>query len=122
GIDISNASTMIINRADRCGLAELHQLRGRVGRSTRKAFCYLITPNIKSLTDTARKRLLALEEFSDLGAGFNIAMRDLDIRGAGDILGAEQSGFINRSEEHTSELQSRFDLVCRLLLEKQKTK
>lgn len=95
GIDISNANTMIINRADRFGLAELHQLRGRVGRSNRKAFCYLITPNIKSLTDEARKRLLALEEFSDLGSGFNIAMRDLDIRGAGDILGAEQSGFIN---------------------------
>lgn len=95
GIDISNANTMIINRADHFGLAELHQLRGRVGRSQRKAFCYLITPDIKSLTDNARKRLLALEEFSDLGAGFNIAMRDLDIRGAGDILGAEQSGFIN---------------------------
>ncbi|WP_372635675.1 transcription-repair coupling factor [Fodinibius sp.] len=95
GIDISNANTMIINRADRFGLAELHQLRGRVGRSNRKAFCYLITPNIKSLTDEARKRLLALEEFSDLGSGFNIAMRDLDIRGAGDILGAEQSGFVN---------------------------
>lgn len=95
GIDISNANTMIINRADHFGLAELHQLRGRVGRSNRKAFCYLITPDIKSLTDDARKRLLALEEFSDLGSGFNIAMRDLDIRGAGDILGAEQSGFIN---------------------------
>jgi transcription-repair coupling factor (superfamily II helicase) len=95
GIDISNANTMIINRADHFGLAELHQLRGRVGRSQRKAFCYLITPDIKSLTDDARKRLLALEEFSDLGSGFNIAMRDLDIRGAGDILGAEQSGFIN---------------------------
>lgn len=95
GIDISNANTMIINRADRFGLAELHQLRGRVGRSNRKAFCYLITPDIKSLTDEARKRLLALEEFSDLGSGFNIAMRDLDIRGAGDILGAEQSGYIN---------------------------
>ncbi len=95
GIDISNANTMIINRADRFGLAELHQLRGRVGRSHRKAFCYLITKDIKSLTDEARKRLLALEEFSDLGSGFNIAMRDLDIRGAGDILGAEQSGFIN---------------------------
>jgi len=95
GIDISNANTMIINRADHFGLAELHQLRGRVGRSNRKAFCYLITPNIKTLTDDARKRLLALEEFSDLGSGFNIAMRDLDIRGAGDILGAEQSGFIN---------------------------
>ncbi len=95
GIDISNANTMIINRADRFGLAELHQLRGRVGRSQRKAFCYLITPPIQTLTDEARKRLLALEEFSDLGSGFNIAMRDLDIRGAGDILGAEQSGFIN---------------------------
>ncbi|MDZ7660606.1 transcription-repair coupling factor [Fodinibius sp.] len=95
GIDISNANTMIINRADMFGLAELHQLRGRVGRSHRKAFCYLITKDIKSLTDDARKRLLALEEFSDLGSGFNIAMRDLDIRGAGDILGAEQSGFIN---------------------------
>jgi transcription-repair coupling factor (superfamily II helicase) len=95
GIDIPNANTMVINRADRFGLAELHQLRGRVGRSNRKAFCYLITPPIQTLTEEARKRLLALEEFSDLGSGFNIAMRDLDIRGAGDILGAEQSGFIN---------------------------
>lgn len=95
GIDIANANTMVINRADRFGLAELHQLRGRVGRSNRKAFCFLITPPIETLTKEARKRLLALEEFSDLGAGFNIAMRDLDIRGAGDILGAEQSGFIN---------------------------
>lgn len=95
GIDIANANTMIINRADRFGLAELHQLRGRVGRSNRKAFCFLLTPPIETLTTEARKRLLALEEFSDLGAGFNIAMRDLDIRGAGDILGAEQSGFIN---------------------------
>ncbi len=95
GIDIANANTMIINRADRFGLAELHQLRGRVGRSNRKAFCYLITPPIETLTNEARKRLLALEEFSDLGSGFNIAMRDLDIRGAGDILGAEQSGYIN---------------------------
>ncbi len=95
GIDIANANTMIINRADRFGLAELHQLRGRVGRSQRKAFCFLITPPVETLTNEARKRLLALEEFSDLGAGFNIAMRDLDIRGAGNILGAEQSGFIN---------------------------
>src|SRR5699024_6273476 len=95
GIDIANANTIIINRAERFGLAELHQLRGRVGRSQRKAFCFLITPRVETLTTTARKRLLALEEFSDLGAGFNIAMRDLDIRGAGDILGAEQSGFIN---------------------------
>lgn len=95
GIDIANANTMIINRADRFGLAELHQLRGRVGRSNKKAFCYLITPPIETLTNESRKRLLALEEFSDLGSGFNIAMRDLDIRGAGDILGAEQSGYIN---------------------------
>ena len=95
GIDISNANTIIINDADRFGLAELHQLRGRVGRSNRKAFCYLITRPIDQLTPEARKRLIALEEFSDLGSGFNIAMRDLDIRGAGDILGGEQSGFIN---------------------------
>ena len=95
GIDISNANTIIINQANNFGLSELHQLRGRVGRSNRKAFCYLITPPVETLTAEARKRLLALEEFSDLGSGFNIAMRDLDIRGAGDILGAEQSGFIN---------------------------
>ena len=95
GIDISNANTIIINDADRFGLAELHQLRGRVGRSNRKAFCYLITRPVDQLTPEARKRLIALEEFSDLGSGFNIAMRDLDIRGAGDILGGEQSGFIN---------------------------
>jgi transcription-repair coupling factor (superfamily II helicase) len=95
GIDIANANTIIINQADNFGLAELHQLRGRVGRSNRKAFCYLITRPIQTLTPEARKRLLALEEFSDLGSGFNIAMRDLDIRGAGNILGGEQSGFIN---------------------------
>ncbi|MFV1884642.1 MAG: transcription-repair coupling factor [Balneola sp.] len=95
GIDIANANTIIINNANNFGLAELHQLRGRVGRSNRKAFCYSITPPIETLTPEARKRLLALEEFSDLGSGFNIAMRDLDIRGAGDILGGEQSGFIN---------------------------
>ena len=95
GIDISNANTIIINNANNFGLSELHQLRGRVGRSNRKAFCYLITPSIHKLTPEARKRLTALEEFSDLGSGFNIAMRDLDIRGAGDILGAEQSGYIS---------------------------
>ncbi len=95
GIDIANANTILINRADAFGLSELHQLRGRVGRSNRKAFCYLITPPLEDLTVEARKRLLALVEFADLGSGFNIAMRDLDIRGAGDILGAEQSGFIN---------------------------
>ncbi len=95
GIDISNANTIIINRADRFGLSELHQLRGRVGRSNRKAFCYLITPPLQDLTADARRRLQSLVEYSDLGSGFHIAMRDLDIRGAGDILGAEQSGFIN---------------------------
>jgi transcription-repair coupling factor (superfamily II helicase) len=95
GIDIANANTIIINRADMFGVSELHQLRGRVGRSNRKAFCYLITPPLSDLTIEARKRLMALVEFSELGSGFNIAMRDLDIRGAGDILGGEQSGFIN---------------------------
>lgn len=95
GIDIANANTIIINNANHFGLSELHQLRGRVGRSNRKAFCYLITPPIQNLSPDARKRLTALEEFSDLGSGFNIAMRDLDIRGAGDILGAEQSGYIS---------------------------
>jgi len=95
GIDISNANTIFINNANHFGLSELHQLRGRVGRSNRKAYCYLLTPPVQTLTPEARKRLTALEEFSDLGSGFNIAMRDLDIRGAGDILGAEQSGFVN---------------------------
>ncbi len=95
GIDIANANTIIINQANHFGLSELHQLRGRVGRSNRKAYCYLITPPMESLTLESRRRLLALEEYSDLGSGFNIAMRDLDIRGAGDILGAEQSGFVN---------------------------
>lgn len=94
GLDISNANTIIINRADHFGLAELHQLRGRVGRSNRKAFCYLLVPSIHSLTREAKQRLQAVEEFSDLGSGFHLAMRDLDIRGAGNMLGAEQSGFI----------------------------
>jgi len=94
GLDIGNANTMIINRADHFGLSELHQLRGRVGRSQRKAFCYLLVPSIHSLTEEARQRLQAVEEFSDLGSGFSLAMRDLDIRGAGSLLGAEQSGFI----------------------------
>ncbi len=95
GLDITNVNTIIINDAQNFGLSELHQLRGRVGRSNKKAFCYLITPPLSLLTDEARKRLKAIEEFSELGSGFNIAMRDLDIRGAGDILGAEQSGFIS---------------------------
>ncbi len=94
GIDVSNANTMIINHAERFGLAELHQLRGRVGRSDRKAFAYMLVPSIHAMTREARHRLQALEEFSDLGSGFNIAMRDLDIRGAGNLLGAEQSGFV----------------------------
>lgn len=95
GLDIPNANTIIINDAHRYGLSDLHQLRGRVGRSNKKAFCYLLTPPYNTLTQDAQKRLRALEEFSDLGGGINIAMRDLDIRGAGNLLGAEQSGFIN---------------------------
>ena len=94
GIDIPNANTMIINSAQNFGLSDLHQLRGRVGRSNVKAYCYLIVPSMKSITDDARRRLNAIETFSDLGSGFNIAMQDLDIRGAGNLLGAEQSGFI----------------------------
>ena len=94
GLDVSNANTIIINHAERHGLADLHQLRGRVGRNDQKAFCYLLVPGIQTLTREARQRLQAVEEFSDLGAGFNLSMRDLDIRGAGDMLGAEQSGFI----------------------------
>jgi transcription-repair coupling factor (superfamily II helicase) len=94
GIDISNANTMIINDAHNFGLSDLHQLRGRVGRSNRKGFCYLIAPRYSMLTAEARKRLNALVQFSDLGSGFNIAMKDLDIRGAGNLLGGEQSGFI----------------------------
>jgi len=94
GLDIANANTMIINNAHQFGLSDLHQLRGRVGRSNKKAYCYLLSPSMSSLTDDARKRLKTLEDFSELGSGFQIAMKDLDIRGAGNILGAEQSGFI----------------------------
>ncbi len=94
GIDIANANTIIINDAHRFGLSDLHQLRGRVGRSDKKGFCYLLSPPDELLGDDARRRLRAIEEFSDLGSGFNIAMQDLDIRGAGNLLGAEQSGFI----------------------------
>jgi len=95
GLDIPNANTIIVNQAQNIGLSDLHQLRGRVGRSNKKAFCYLIVPPLISITDDARRRLRAIEEFSDLGSGFNIAMQDLDIRGAGNLLGAEQSGFIS---------------------------
>ena len=94
GLDISNANTIIINNAHHFGLSDLHQMRGRVGRNNKKAYCYLLVPGIHSLTDDAKKRLSAIEEFSDLGSGFNVAMRDLDIRGAGNLLGGEQSGFI----------------------------
>ncbi len=94
GIDISNANTIIINDAHRFGLSDLHQMRGRVGRSNRKAFCYLLAPPLSALTQEARRRLEALETFSELGSGFNLSMQDLDIRGAGNLLGAEQSGFM----------------------------
>jgi transcription-repair coupling factor (superfamily II helicase) len=95
GIDIANANTILINNANNFGLSDLHQLRGRVGRSNKKAFCYLIAPKFHEMTSEARKRLEALVQFSDLGSGFNIAMKDLDIRGAGNLLGGEQSGFIS---------------------------
>ncbi|MBN2522858.1 MAG: transcription-repair coupling factor [Bacteroidales bacterium] len=94
GLDIPNANTIFINNAQNFGLSDLHQLRGRVGRSNKKAFCYLIAPPLTSVTPEARRRLKAIEEYSDLGSGFNIALQDLDIRGAGNLLGAEQSGFI----------------------------
>lgn len=95
GLDVPNANTMLINNAQNFGLADLHQLRGRVGRSNKKAFCYFITPPYSAMTDEARKRIQALEQFSGLGSGIHIAMKDLEIRGAGDLLGGEQSGFIN---------------------------
>ena len=95
GLDVSNANTIFINNANNFGLSDLHQMRGRVGRSNKKAFCYFITPPFSAMTDEARKRITALEQFSELGSGFNIAMKDLEIRGAGDLLGGEQSGFIN---------------------------
>lgn len=95
GLDVPNANTIFINNANNFGLSDLHQLRGRVGRSNKKAFCYFITPDYSVMTDEARKRITALEQFSELGSGFNIAMKDLEIRGAGDLLGGEQSGFIN---------------------------
>lgn len=95
GLDVPNANTIFINNANNFGLSDLHQMRGRVGRSNKKAFCYFITPPYSAMTDEARKRISALEQFSELGSGFNIAMKDLEIRGAGDLLGGEQSGFIN---------------------------
>lgn len=95
GLDVPNANTIFINNANNFGVSDLHQMRGRVGRSNKKAFCYFITPPYSAMTEDARKRITALEQFSDLGSGLNIAMKDLEIRGAGDLLGGEQSGFIN---------------------------
>ena len=95
GLDVPNANTIFINNANNFGLSDLHQMRGRVGRSNKKAFCYFITPDYHAMTDEARKRISALEQYTALGSGFNIAMKDLEIRGAGDLLGGEQSGFIN---------------------------
>ena len=95
GLDVPNANTILINNANNFGLSDLHQMRGRVGRSNKKAFCYFITPEYHAMTDEARKRISALEQYTALGSGFNIAMKDLEIRGAGDLLGGEQSGFIN---------------------------
>lgn len=95
GLDVPNANTIFINNANNFGLSDLHQMRGRVGRSNKKAFCYFITPEYSAMTEDARKRITALEQFTALGSGFNIAMKDLEIRGAGDLLGGEQSGFIN---------------------------
>ncbi|MEE9554927.1 MAG: transcription-repair coupling factor, partial [candidate division Zixibacteria bacterium] len=108
GLDMQSVNTIIINRADKLGLAQLYQLRGRVGRSARRAFAYLLVPPLKLLTEKARKRLRAIEEFTELGSGFHLAMRDLEIRGAGNILGAQQHGFIE---------EVGFDLYCRLLEE-----
>ncbi|NNK71596.1 MAG: transcription-repair coupling factor [Flavobacteriaceae bacterium] len=95
GLDVPNANTIFINNANNFGLSDLHQMRGRVGRSNKRAFCYFITPEYSAMTDVARKRIQALEQFTELGSGFSIAMKDLEIRGAGDLLGGEQSGFIN---------------------------
>jgi transcription-repair coupling factor (superfamily II helicase) len=106
GIDIPTANTMIIDDADRFGLAELHQLRGRVGRSKHRAYCYLLLPADRAVKEVAQKRLKAIEQYSMLGAGFKIAMRDLEIRGAGNILGAEQSGHIAAVG---------YEMYCRLL-------
>ena len=92
--EANNANTIFINNANNFGLSDLHQMRGRVGRSNKKAFCYFITPPLDMMTSDAQRRMTAIETFSELGSGFNIAMRDLDIRGAGNLLGGEQSGFI----------------------------
>jgi len=108
GIDIPNVNTIIVNRADRFGLAELHQLRGRVGRSNRQAYAYFLVPSLSGITKKALRRLQAIEEHTDVGAGFNLSMRDLEIRGTGNLLGTEQTGFIN---------EVGFDLYLKLINE-----
>ena len=95
GLDVPNANTILINNANNFGLSDLHQMRGRVGRSNKKAFCYFITPPINHISSEAQKRINAIQNYSELGSGIQIAMKDLEIRGAGDLLGGEQSGFIN---------------------------
>src|SRR5690606_82618 len=106
GIDIPNANTIIVNRADAFGLAQLYQLRGRVGREKRRAYAYLIVPQGQAITETAVRRLAAIEEFTELGSGFNIAMRDMEIRGAGNLLGKEQHGIVH---------EIGFELYCEML-------
>src|SRR5690606_22361437 len=108
GLDLPNVNTIIINRGDTFGLSQLYQLRGRVGRSARKAFAYLLLPSNRVITEQAQKRLKAIEEFEDLGSGYQLALRDLEIRGAGDLLGSQQSGFI---------ISVGFELYCQLLEE-----
>ena len=106
GLDIPNVNTIVINRADRFGLAQLYQLRGRVGRSDQQAYCYLVVPPLDKITELARKRLRAIQDFTDLGSGYTIALRDLEIRGAGNLLGKEQSGFVQSIG---------FELYCKIL-------
>src|SRR5205814_8811447 len=108
GLDVANSNTLVVNDADHLGLAQLHQLRGRVGRSSRQAYCYLLYRPFKELTEVAEKRLQAIREFTDLGAGFRIALRDLEIRGAGNLLGGEQHGFM---------VSVGFDLYCQMIQE-----
>ena len=114
GLDVTNANTIFIHNANNFGLSDLHQMRGRVGRSNKKAFCYFITPPYEVMTTDARKRIEALEQFTELGSGFNIAMKDLEIRGAGDLLGGEQSGFINEIDDYINNITERLNLYTQL--------
>ena len=117
GLDVPNANTIFINNANNFGLSDLHQMRGRVGRSNKKAFCYLITPEFSKMTDEAKKRITALDYYSELGSGFNIAMKDLEIRGAGDLLGGEQSGFINEIGFDTYQEKNKFSKKVNVVFE-----